>query len=148
MAARLPRELPLTSDAVFVSLAHQDAVVKVSADGKQVLAQASLSPFADSRFKDAAGRPLRGVMPSGITVRGGLAYVAESGIDAVGVIDTASMQVLEHIPVGWNPSALDFSPDGEVLYVVNSKGKGAGPNGGSHHDPRSLRTSDRWNSAA
>ena len=121
---------------MFVSLAHQDAVVKVSADGKQVLAQASLSPFKDSRFNDAAGRPLRGVMPSGITVRSGLAYVAESGIDAVGVIDTASMQVLEHIPVGWNPSALDFSPDGEVLYVVNSKGKGAGPNGGSHHDPR------------
>lgn len=131
-----PAGVAAESDAVFVSLAHQDAVVKVSADGKQVLAQASLSPFRASRFKDAAGRSLRGVMPSGITVRSGRAYVAESGIDAVGVIDTASMQVLEHIPVGWNPSALDFSPDGKVLYVVNSKGKGAGPNGGSHHDPR------------
>ncbi len=46
------------------------------------------------------------------------------------------MQVVSHIPVGWNPSAVAFSPDGKILYVVNTKGKGAGPNAGTGHDPK------------
>ena len=76
-------------------------------------------------------------MPSGLAVQAGRIYVAESGIDAVGVVDAASMQVLSHIPVGWNSSAVAFSPDGNTLYVVNTKGKGAGPNAGAGHDPKS-----------
>lgn len=75
-------------------------------------------------------------MPSGLALHEGRIYVAESGIDAVGVVDGASMQVVAHIPVGWNPSAVGFSPDGKTLYVVNTKGKGAGPNAGSGHDPK------------
>jgi YVTN family beta-propeller protein len=122
-------------DAVFVSLAHDDAVVKISADGKRVASKAELSPFDLGQFHDEAGRPLRGVMPSGIAMHDGRVYVAESGINAVGVLDAATMKVIEHIPVGWNPSAVDFSPDGKLLYVVNTKGKGAGPNGGPLHDP-------------
>ena len=62
--------------------------------------------------------------------------MAESGIDAVGVLNAGNLEVIEHIPVGWNPSALAFSPDGKTLYVVNTKGKGAGPNAGSGHDPK------------
>ena len=131
--------------AVYVALAHQDAVAKISADGKTLLAQTELSPFTGPQFQDSMGRPLRGIMPSGIAVHAGRIYVAESGINAVGVLapansgvtnpDQAALAVLEHIPVGWNPSALAFSPDGRLLYVTNAKGKGAGPNGGAHHDP-------------
>lgn len=131
-----PTGVAADADAVYVSLAHEDAVVKISPDGAKVLAQAELSPFQGARFRDAAGRPLRGVMPSGIVVRAGRVYVAESGIDAVGALDAETMKIIEHIPVGWNPSALAFSPDGTLLYVVNTKGKGAGPNGGKRHDPR------------
>src|SRR6202034_3283530 len=58
-------------------------------------------------------------------------------IDAVAVLDTASMQVLEHIPAGWNPSAVALSPDGKTLYIANSKGKGAGPNAGKLHNENS-----------
>jgi YVTN family beta-propeller protein len=130
-----PTGVAAEPDAVYVSLAHEDAVVKISADGTQVLAQAGLSPFQDERFLDASGRPLRGVMPSGIAVRGNRIYVAESGINAVAVLDATSMKVIEHIPTGWNPSAIDFSPDGKTLYVINTKGKGAGPNGGAEHNP-------------
>ncbi len=130
-----PTGVAAADDAVFVALAHEDAVTKVSADGTKVLAQTELSPFSGERFKDPAGRPLRGVMPSGLALRGGRAYVAESGIDAVGVLDAASMQVIEHIPAGWNPSAVELSPDGQTLYVVNTKGKGAGANAGKMHDP-------------
>jgi YVTN family beta-propeller protein len=134
-----PSGVAALDDAAYVALAHEDAVAKVSADGTRVLAQTELSPFSESqfgpRFQGAEGRPLRGVMPSGLAVRDGRVYVAEAGIDAVGVLDAATMQLIEHIPAGWNPSAVALSPDGKTLYVVNTKGKGAGPNGGSQHDP-------------
>lgn len=123
-------------DSVYVALAHEDAIAKITADGSRLVAQAELSPFTGSRFQDALGRPLRGVMPSGLALRNGRLYVAESGIDAVGVLDTGSLKLVEHIPAGWNPSAVDLSPDGKTLYVVNTKGKGAGPNGGKQHDVR------------
>jgi len=120
-------------DAVYVSLAHQDSVAKISADGTRLLEETQLSPFTGKKFEDAQGRPLRGVMPSGLALEGEKLYVAESGIDAVGVVSVASMKLLEHIPVGWNPSAVAISPDGKTLYVVNTKGKGAGPNAGKLH---------------
>jgi YVTN family beta-propeller protein len=130
-----PTGVAAAEDSVFVSLAHEDSLVKITPDGKQVLAQVQLSPFKGARFHDTAGRPLRGVMPSGIAVHNNRIYVAESGINAVAVLDASAMNVIEHIPVGWNPSAVALSPDGKTLYVVNAKGKGAGPNGGSRHDP-------------
>jgi len=130
-----PSGVVADADAVYVVLAHEDSIAKVTADGTQLMAQAELSPFPEARFHDAHGRPLRGVMPSGLTLRDGHLYVAESGIDAVGVLNAASLNVIEHIPAGWNPSAVAVSPDGKTLYVVNTKGKGAGPNGGKLHDP-------------
>jgi YVTN family beta-propeller protein len=130
-----PTGVATTENAAFVSLAHEDEVVKVSADGSRLLAEAALSPFSGRRFEDNEGRPLRGVMPSGLTVRNGRVYVAESGIDAVAVLDADSLKAVEQIPVGWNPSAVELSPDGKTLFVVNTKGKGAGPNAGEKHDP-------------
>jgi YVTN family beta-propeller protein len=129
-----PSGVAALDDAVYVALSHEDAVAKISADGTSVLVQTELSPFKSPSFRDSQGRPLRGVMPSGLAVRDGRVYVTEAGIDAVGVLDAATMQLIEHIPVGWNPSAVALSPDGKRLYVINTKGKGAGPNGGSGHD--------------
>jgi YVTN family beta-propeller protein len=131
-----PTGIAASTDAIYVSLAHEDAIAKITPDGAQLLTQTTLSPFTGSRFQDAQGRPLRGVMPSGLAIHDDRVYVAESGIDAVGVLDTSAMQIVSHIPVGWNPSALAFSPDGKTLYVVNTKGKGAGPNAGAGHDPK------------
>ncbi|MGA7155336.1 MAG: bifunctional YncE family protein/alkaline phosphatase family protein [Acidobacteriaceae bacterium] len=130
-----PTGVVADASGVYVSLAHGDAVVKVSADGRRVLSQTPLTPFTGERFEDAMHRPLRGIMPSGVAVSGGRLYVAESGIDAVAVLRTSDMSVIEHIPVGWNPSAVALSRDGSMLYVVNTKGKGAGPNGGIAHNP-------------
>ena len=130
-----PTGVAADDDGVYVSLAHEDAIVKVSTDGKRILAQTPLTPFTGKQFEDAKHRPLRGVMPSGLAVRDGHLYVAESGIDAVAVLQTSNLYVMEHIPVGWNPSAVVLSPDGSTLYVVNSKGKGAGPNAGPAHNP-------------
>ncbi len=129
-----PTGVACDDDSVYVSLSHQDSVVKINVDGTRIVDQVPLSPFVGTRFLDAQGRSLRGVMPSGLVVHTGRLYVAESGINAVAVIDASTMQVLEHIPVGWNPSAVAISPDSTMLYVVNTKGKGAGPNGGSKHE--------------
>jgi YVTN family beta-propeller protein len=130
-----PTGVVADADGVYVSLAHEDAIVKVSTDGKTVLAQTPLTPFIGKRFEDAQGRPLRGIMPSGLAIRDRRLYIAESGIDAVAVLDTRNLSLIEHIPVGWNPSAVALSPDGSTLYVVNTKGKGTGPNGGQAHSP-------------
>ncbi len=130
-----PTGVVADDSGVYVSLAHDDSIVKVSADGHRILAQTSLTPFIGKRFEDTRHRPLRGVMPSGLALRDGRLYVAESGIDAVAVLQTANLSLIEHIPVGWNPSAVALSPDGGTLYVVNTKGKGAGPNAGPAHHP-------------
>ena len=74
-------------------------------------------------------------MPAGLALYGQRLYVAEAGINAVAVIDTAANRVLGHLPVGWYPTAAAVSADGGLLYVVNTKGKGSGPNGGSGFHP-------------
>jgi YVTN family beta-propeller protein len=132
-----PTGVVASADSVYVTLTHDDAVVKLDAGGTRVLASTQLSPFSaprfGRRFQDREGRALRGVMPSGIAVRNDRVYVAESGIDAVAVLDAGSLRVIEHIPVGWNPTVVALSPDGATLFVVNTKGKGTGPNVGSGH---------------
>ena len=57
-------------------------------------------------------------------------YVAESGINAVAVIDVPTLKVIGHIPTGWFPAKLKVSPDGKKLIIANAKGFGSGPNGG------------------
>jgi len=131
-----PTGVAAAEEAVYVALSHKDSLLKISADGARVLAEAALSPFLGEQFEDAEHRPLRGVMPSGVAVYGDRVYVAESGINAVAVLDRAKMRVVEHIPVGWNPAAVAVDESGNNLFVVNAKGKGAGPNGGSAHDPQ------------
>jgi YVTN family beta-propeller protein len=113
---------------VYVSLAHDDAVCLIAEDGSRVEAQIALTPFDGPEFRDAQGRPLRGVAPQGLALDGKRLYVAESGINAVAVIDTETQRVLGHVPAGWYPAAVAASPDGARLYILNNKGKGAGPN--------------------
>ena len=113
-----------------MSLAHEDAIAVVSPDGQRLEQQIALSPFPEKGFHDAYSRPLRGLMPSGLALGNARLYVAESGINAVGVVDVERGKILGHIPVGWYPAAVTVSTDGRNLYVANSKGKGSGPNAG------------------
>jgi YVTN family beta-propeller protein len=122
---------------VYVTLAHEDAVAVVSPDGRAIQKQIPLTPFSDAAFVDRQGRPLRGVMPAGMAQDAHHLYVTEAGINAVAVIDKESTRVLGHVNAGWNPSAAAVSPDQKTLYVVNTKGKGAGPNGGKSFHPDS-----------
>ena len=130
-----PSALAAASNAVYVALAHQDAVAVVSADGRSVEAEIALTPFIGPQFKDQRGVALRGVMPGGLALSANRLFVAESGINALAVVDTATRRVLGHLPVGWSPSAVAISPDGRMIYVANAKGKGSGPNAGAGFDP-------------
>lgn len=79
-------------------------------------------------------RTLRGVQPVGLALSpdGEFLYVAEAGVNAVGVIrlngNGMSGRLIGHIPTGWWPSSVQVSADGKSLYVANARGRGAGPN--------------------
>jgi YVTN family beta-propeller protein len=68
---------------------------------------------------------LRGVAPAGMAYdeRTGLLFVAESGINAVGVIDVRERRVLGHVPAGWFPTRVAI--DRDTVLVANAKGQGA-----------------------
>jgi hypothetical protein len=130
-----PSALVAGEKNVYVALAHEDAVAVIGADGRSCETQIALSPFTGPEFQDPQGSPLRGVMPSGLALTASRLYVTEAGINALAVIDTSDGRLLGHMPVGWSPSAVVLSPDGGMIYVANSKGKGSGPNAGSKFNP-------------
>ncbi len=127
-----PSAVVANAEHVYVALAHQDAVAATSPDGRQLQAEIAINPFPAVKYHDSQGRPLRGTMPSGLALSPGRLYVTEAGINALAVVDTATNVVIEQRPVGWNPSAVSLSADGKSIYVVNTKGKGTGPNVGSY----------------
>ena len=125
-----PNSLIATDQFVFVSNGNNDCVSVIDPKQGKVIQNIFLKPL-----------PLlsrhRGVIPFGLALSPDKKrlYVAESGINAVAVIDvsksaTANAQVLGHLPVGWFPSKVAVSPDGKKLIVANAKGYGSGPNGG------------------
>lgn len=120
-----PNSLAVSERFVFVSNGANDNVQVIDRRTHRIVRTIRLSP-APTVAK------LKGVMPFGLALSpdGRRLYVAESGLNAVGVIDTRSGKTLGHIPVGWFPSRLVVSRDGRTLYVANAKGFGAGPNGG------------------
>jgi YVTN family beta-propeller protein len=121
-----PNSVVATDQYVFVSNGNNDCISVIDVKKDTVVTNIFLKP--EPRLSR-----LRGVIPFGLALspdRKRL-YVAESGINAVGVIDVPSLKVLGHIPVGWFPAKLAVSRDGKKLIVSNAKGYGSGPNGGS-----------------
>ncbi|MFY9151313.1 MAG: hypothetical protein WAO52_04800, partial [Prolixibacteraceae bacterium] len=120
-----PNSLAVTNQYVFVSNGTNDNISVIDLKNDVVAAEISLKP-------DPAVKQFRGVIPFGLAVSPDqkTLFVAESGINAVAVIDIPSLKVIGHIPVGWFPSKLEVAPDGKTLLVSNAKGFGSGPNGG------------------
>ncbi|GAB4417290.1 MAG: beta-propeller fold lactonase family protein [Bacteroidia bacterium] len=121
-----PNSLVATERYVFVSNGNNDAISVIDTQTDTV------SHTIRLRLDPRLGH-LRGIIPFGLALSPDQRrlYVAESGINAVGVIDVEKMEQIGHIPVGWFPSKLAVSPDGRRLVVANAKGYGSGPNGGS-----------------
>ena len=120
-----PNSIVATDDYVFVSNGTNDNISVISIVKDSLINTIPLKP--DSRVKQ-----FRGVIPFGLALSPDQKrlYVAESGINAVGVINVADQKVLGHIPTAWFPSKIEVSKDGEKLIIANAKGFGSGPNGG------------------
>jgi len=125
-----PNSLVATDEYIFVTNGNNDCISVISAQKDTVIRTIFLKP--DYRLKH-----YRGVIPFGLTLSPDKKrlYVAESGINAVAIIDTRTFEVLGHIPTGWFPSKLKLTPDGQNLIVANAKGYGSGPNGGATFHP-------------
>lgn len=120
-----PNSLVAAGRHVFVSNGNNDIISVIDVESDSVVHEIHLE--LDERFSG-----LRGIIPFGLALSPDhkTLYVAEAGINAVGVIDLNDFSVKGHIPVGWFPSKLRVSPDGKKLIVANAKGFGSGPNGG------------------
>lgn len=120
-----PNSLAATDRYVFVTNGNNDSVSVIDIRTNRVVKDIDLRPFPDLAH-------FRGVIPFGVAVSPDMRrlYVAESGINAVAVIDIPSLRVIGHIPVGWFPAKLKVMPNGKQLLVANAKGYGSGPNGG------------------
>ena len=120
-----PNSIVATRQYVFISNGTNDNITVLDARKKTIVKHIKLCP--DERISN-----LRGIIPFGLAISpdGKKVYVAESGLNAVGVIDVETLTVAGHIPTGWFPAKVKVSPDGRKLIVSNAKGFGSGPNGG------------------
>jgi YVTN family beta-propeller protein len=123
-----PNSIVATDDYVLVSNGTNDNISVISIAKDTVIHTIPLK--LDSRVKQ-----FRGVIPFGLALSPDQKrlYVAESGINAVAVINVADQKVLGHIPTGWFPSKIEVSRDGKKLIIANAKGFGSGPNGGAKY---------------
>lgn len=77
---------------------------------------------------------LRGLSPSGMAASpdGRRLYIAESGLNAIAVLDTRANKIIGHIPTAWYPYRLAVSSDGRKLACISFRGFGNGPNAGKN----------------
>ena len=122
-----PNSLAVTSNWLFVSNGNNDNITVIDTKTDSVVNEIILKP-------DDALKHFRGVIPFGLAISPDekRLFVAESGINAIGVIDLPSFKVAGHIPTGWFPSKLKITSDGRKIVVTNAKGYGSGPNGGKN----------------
>ena len=120
-----PNSLVATEDWLFASNGNNDNITVIDIKTDSIIKEIYLKP-------DDALKHFRGVIPFGLAVSPDekQLFVAEAGINAIGVIDLPSFNVAGHIPTGWFPSKLKVTPDGKNIVVTNAKGFGSGPNGG------------------
>ena len=131
-----PNSLAATDNYVFVSNGNNDNISVIETGRDTVVQQIPIK--LDWRMNS-----FRGIIPFGLAVSPDQKrlYVAESGINAVGVIDIPSLKVIGHIPAGWFPAKVQVSRDGKKLIIANAKGFGSGPNGGKEFNPKKYGTS-------
>ena len=125
-----PAGLVASKDTLYVTNATNDTVeaYDLATQARRFRTLLAPAPYLEG---------LRGVLPFGLALSkdGRRLFVAESGLNAVGVLDAATGAVLGHVPTAWYPAQLAVSPDGAILFVSNAKGFGAGPNGGPAFRP-------------
>ena len=131
-----PNSIAATEKYVYVSNGSNDSITVINPHSgkRQHDIDLALDPRADH---------LRGMIPFGVALSPDreTLYVAEAGINAVGVVRLSDEKVLGHIPTAWFPSKIAVSPDGTKLYIACAKGIGSGPSAGPGHkagDPTGI----------
>lgn len=121
-----PNSIVSAGNYVFISNGNNDNITVLDSHKQKIITHIKLAP--EERLSK-----LRGIIPFGLAVSPDekRVYVAESGINAIAVIDVSSLKVIGHIPTGWFPAKLKVSPDNKKLIISNAKGFGSGPNGGA-----------------
>jgi DNA-binding beta-propeller fold protein YncE len=121
-----PNAVAAGSGAIYVANGNNDSISVLDPDTYEERGRIALSLL---RGPD---RALKGLQPVALALSPDrrVLYVAEAGINAVGVIrlERKGGHVIGHIPTGWWPSSIRVSADGRTLYVANARGRGAGPN--------------------
>ncbi len=120
LPADSPRSVVATADRIFVSTGGADSVLVISAQPFHIEAEIPLRIPSLEQF--------RGIDPAGMAFDPVTKWllVAESGINAVGIIDTEKNALIGHLPVGWMPTRVALV--GDRVYVANALGRGTGPN--------------------
>ena len=122
-----PNYLVVHGSSLYVSNGNNDTIQKVDLTTGKIVMTTRIIP-------SPLVAKLRGVGPSGMCVstKGDRLYVAESGLNAVGVIDTATGKVLGQIPSAWYPYRVVLSHDDKRMSTICFRGFGNGPNAGEN----------------
>ena len=122
-----PNYLLPIGNTLYVCNNNNDSVDAISLTDGSAKARVRLSP-------SPLTANLRGLSPAGMAASpdGRRIYVAESGLNAVAVLDTRTNKVIGHIPTAWYPYRLSVSPDGRKLACISFRGFGNGPNAGKN----------------
>ncbi|MGC2792858.1 MAG: phosphoesterase, partial [Candidatus Sulfotelmatobacter sp.] len=126
---------------LYVALSNVDEVAMVGTDNGQPIDFLSTSVFSRNLAGgSSSAQVLKGSYPSALAESedGRYLFVADSSLDAVGVFDSASSDIVQtpgdlmipsSIPTDWYPSAL--AVHGDDLLIATAKGQGTRPNKGS-----------------
>ena len=101
---------------LYVANAHSETVSVVNTATDGILHTILLQPTGT--------HSLPGVTPTGLglTADESRLYVSLGDLNAIGVVDTYSNNLVGYIPAGWYPTAVVASPTKPVILVANAKG--------------------------
>ena len=122
-----PNFLAVHGSALYVSNGNNDTVEKIDLTTGKIVRRTRLQP-------SPLVAKLRGVGPSGMAISrdGSRVYIAESGLNAIGVLDARTGKIVGHIPTAWYPYRVALTPDGKQLLCICFRGFGNGPNAGKN----------------
>jgi YVTN family beta-propeller protein len=120
-----PNFLAADGKSLYVSNGNNDSIERIDTETGKIVYRSRIIP-------SPLTAKLRGVGPSGMALSkdGGRLYVAESGLNALAVIDTRTGKVLGHIPLCWYPYRVALDSVGRNLLAICFRGFGNGPNAG------------------
>ena len=109
---------------VYVALSGRDSVAAVDLDARAVTLQGTA---LETEFLEMADPTLPYSNVNAIAVEPGTGrlWVARGTDNAISVLDPADLSFLGSVPTGWYPADLEFSADGQTLYVAEGKAEGA-----------------------